>query len=151
MDLTFRTEQGKLNIRVAAVIIKNGKILLEKDEQHGFYGFIGGRVMFGETAEHAIERELTEELGEKPRIIRPLYVAQNLFAMDSCRYHEIGFYFLAEVSQSLYDRGTFKNLDGKNIFCWLDLYELSSVKIVPEYIKNRLNDLPDGVEIITAD
>lgn len=151
MDLTFVSEQGKLNIRVAAVIMQKGKILLEKDETHGFYAFPGGRVKFGETADKAIERELTEEIGEKPCIIRPLYVAQGLFELDGCKYHELCFYFLADVSQNLFDKGSFKNNDGENKFYWMDICDISSYNVVPKYIKEHLKKLPDNLELILTD
>lgn len=151
MDLTFESEQGKLNIRVAAVIIQNGKILLEKCEGYDFYGFAGGRVKLGEPVELAIERELEEEFGEKPHIIRPLYVAQNFFELNGQKYHEIAFFFLAEVSQNLVDKTSFKTLDGVNSFYWFDTDHISSLNIVPIYIKNHLNDLPNNVEIIISD
>lgn len=149
MDLTINTELGKLNVRVAAVIIHNGKVLLEKSDNNDYYGFIGGRVKFGETAEQAIARELNEELGELSHIIRPLYVTQNLFEINGCKYHEIGFYFLAAVSQRLIDKNAFESNDGKNICYWLDIDKLSTVKVVPEYIASNLTNLPQSVELIT--
>lgn len=151
MDLTFDVNGGKYNVRVVAVIKHNGKVLLEKSEEFGFYAFPGGRVKFGETAEQAIVREVLEEFGEKPVSVRPLYVAQNLFEMGGIKFHELGFYFLVEVSDKLYQKGDFKNLDGANTFYWLDADKLQHEKVVPVYVKNNINNLPQTVQLVAID
>lgn len=149
MDLTLTTEQGKLNIRVAAVILYNGKILIEKNDRVTFAVCPGGRVMFGETAEHAIERELTEEFGEKPHIIRPLYVHQNFFDMDGYKYHELCFFFLAEVSQNICNKQTMRNLNGRSRFTWVGIDELSNMEFFPVFLKQSVSNLPKQVTFVT--
>lgn len=149
MDLTLTTEIGKLNVRVAAVKLYDGKILVEKGDNANFSVCLGGRVMFGETVEHAIERELTEELGEKPRIIRPLYVHQNFFDMDGFDYHELCFFFLAEVPQSICQKQTFRNLNGKSSFTWVSTDELTNTDFFPTFLKQSVNNLPEKTVFVT--
>lgn len=61
MDLTFRTEQGRFNYRVCAVMIHDGKLLAMHDERSPYYDLPGGRVELHETAEHAVLQKIREE------------------------------------------------------------------------------------------
>jgi len=55
------------NIIVDAIIIRNNKVLLARrskiEDESGKWSFPGGRVDKGELLEHALARELKEELG----------------------------------------------------------------------------------------
>ena len=63
MDLSFTFENQKFNYRVCAVILSGNRILAMHDERSPYYYLPGGRVTMGETAEHAVLRELREETG----------------------------------------------------------------------------------------
>lgn len=148
MDLTLLTTQGKLNIRVAAVILSDGKILVEQGMRANYAVCPGGRIMFGETAEQAIERELLEELGEKPRVIRPLYVHQNFFETDGAKCHELCFFFLVEVAQSMRAKQTMDNLNGTSSFKWVDVAKLPDMNFYPTFLKQSVNNLPQHLTLI---
>lgn len=72
----------------------------------------GGRVELGETAEHAVVREVQEELCVTTKVIRPLWLNQAFFTedVDKLNYHELCLYFLMDISEIRY---SFK---GKQIF-----------------------------------
>ena len=91
MDVSFKTNDGKFNYRVCAVMINNGRILAMHDERSPYYYLPGGRVEMGETAEHAVVREVQEELNITPKIIRPLWLNQAFFRedVDGQNYHEL--------------------------------------------------------------
>ena len=61
-DLTVALTGGRLNIRVAAIIRDQDKILVSKWPD-GTISLVGGRVAYGETTQAAISREVTEETG----------------------------------------------------------------------------------------
>lgn len=92
MDISFKTELGKFNYRVCAVIIHENKVLVMKDNHANYYYLPGGRVQFNETAEKAVLRELKEEINIDAEIVRPLYFNQNFFHEETLKidYHEIG-------------------------------------------------------------
>ena len=54
---------------VAGVIIRNGEVLLVRD-RYGFWAGVGGWIEAGEHPEHALIRELREELGVEGEITR---------------------------------------------------------------------------------
>ena len=68
MDLTLDVGEYKLNVRAAAVIIHNNKILMHKNVNKDHYGLIGGRVEIGESSEETVKREIKEELNKEIEI-----------------------------------------------------------------------------------
>ena len=84
------------------MIISENKILAMHDERSPYFYLPGGRVTMGETAEHAVIREVYEELGITPKIVRPLWLNQAFFTedVDNLRYHELCIYFLMDISEA---------------------------------------------------
>ena len=80
----------------------NNKILAMHDERSPYFYLPGGRVQMGETAEHAVVREVEEELNITPKIIRPLWLNQSFFTedVDKLNYHEICIYYLMDISET---------------------------------------------------
>jgi ADP-ribose pyrophosphatase YjhB (NUDIX family) len=58
-----------------------------------FHRPLGGHVEFGEYAEHAVRRELLEEIGQSLSAVRLLAVLENIFDWEGSRAHEIVFVF----------------------------------------------------------
>ena len=155
MDLTFRTEQGPFNYRVCAVMIHDGKLLAMHDERSPYYYLPGGRVELHETAEHAVLREIREELEVEARISRPLWLGQNFFEEDVNheKYHELCLYFLMDISETdLLEKGrtfTLYERHHTHTFEWLDFEQLKSEYIYPQFIKEKIFCLPENFEILT--
>lgn len=156
MDISYTTGTDKFNYRVAAVIISNEKILVMKDERSPYFYLPGGRVQMWETAEHAILRELDEELHIKnPEIVRPLWLVQNFFTedVDKLNYHEICIYFLMDISKTdLLNKGDrFTLYEGRHIhnFEWLSFDDLQTSYFYPGFLKKEIYNLPDYFTIRT--
>lgn len=81
-DLTVDIDDGILNIRVGAIIMRNNKILMVGNERSDYFYSVGGRIKFGETAEEAVVREVFEETGVKLEVERLGYVHENFFVGD---------------------------------------------------------------------
>lgn len=54
MDLTLKTDRGLFNHRVAAVIVKDNKLLAQKNTETNEYYLVGGRIEFKESSEEAL-------------------------------------------------------------------------------------------------
>jgi 8-oxo-dGTP pyrophosphatase MutT (NUDIX family) len=149
MDISFKVENGKFNYRVCAMMINNGKILAMRDDRSPFYYLPGGRVGMGETAEEAVIREVGEELGVTPKIIRPLWLNQAFFTedVDKLRYHELCIYFLMDISYTdLLSRGEqFSSMEGNRThhFEWLALDRLKDEYFYPIFLKKEIHNLPE--------
>ncbi|WP_236682977.1 MULTISPECIES: NUDIX domain-containing protein [unclassified Streptococcus] len=79
MDITFATDKGRFNYRVAGIIINDNRLLVIREE-HSPYAYLpGSRVQFGETLESAINREIEEEVGLESITLRPLWLSQSFF------------------------------------------------------------------------
>ena len=149
MDISFKVENGKFNYRVCAMMINNGKILAMRDDRSPFYYLPGGRVGMGETAEEAVIREVGEELGVTPKIIRPLWLNQAFFTedVDKLRYHELCIYFLMDISDTdLLSRGEqFSSTEGNRThhFEWLALDRLKDEYFYPIFLKKEIHNLPE--------
>ena len=153
MDITFVSGNDKFNYRVCAMIISDGKILAMHDERSPYYYLPGGRVVLGETAEHAVIREVQEELGVTPKIVRPLWLNQAFFTedVDNLHYHEICIYFLMDITDTdLLTRGkqfTSKEGHRTHTFEWLEFDRLKDEYFYPIFLKKDIFNLPNEFTI----
>ncbi len=155
MDITYTAGQEKFNYRVCAVMISGNKILAMHDERSPYFYLPGGRVKMGETAECAVIREVEEELGVTPKIVRPLWLNQGFFTedVDGLNYHELCIYFLTDISETgLHDIGErFTVNEGKHVhtFEWLPFERLRDEYFYPVFLKESIFDLPRHFELRT--
>ena len=82
-DMTVPCDNGLINIRVGAVIMKDGRFLMVGNERADYLYSVGGRVRFGETAEEAVVREVYEETGIRMEIDRLGFIHENYFYGDA--------------------------------------------------------------------
>ena len=147
MDITYVSNRKKFNYRVCAIIISNNKILAMHDERSPYFYLPGGRVQMGETAEHAVVREVEEELNITPKIIRPLWLNQSFFTedVDKLNYHEICIYYLMDISETgLLEKGErFTLNEGHHIhdFEWLAFERLQDEYFYPIFLKTNIYNL----------
>lgn len=90
----------KINVRVYAIIIKDGKVLALHEEYVGeqLMKFPGGGLEFGESVLQCVQRELEEELNIKVKNIEHLYTQED-FLVSKFRNSEqlLSIYYLAEM------------------------------------------------------
>lgn len=155
MDITFKTEEGRFNYRVCAIILNEGKILAMHDDRSPYYYLPGGRVQLHETAEAAALRELKEELSIDAKILRPLWLNQGFFVEDvnGEKFHELCIYFLMDVSGTgLLQRGErFTQQEGGRThkFEWLAFERLQDEYFYPLFLKKEIFNLPKGLTMMT--
>ena len=109
----------------------------------------------GETAEHAVVREVEEELNIKAKIVRPLWLNQGFFTedVDKLNYHEICLYFLMDGSETelLEKGGRFTIYEGQHThdFEWLEFERLQEEYFYPIFIKAEIFNLPEHLMLRT--
>ena len=147
MDISFVSGQDKFNYRVCAILLSGNKVLAMHDERSPYYYLPGGRVRMGETAEHAVVREVEEELRIRPTILRPLWLNQSFFKedVDHLNYHEICIYYLMDISQTeIMEKGErFTLHEGHHLhdFEWLAFERLRDEYFYPLFLKTDIYHL----------
>ena len=153
MDISFICGNEKFNYRVCAMMISENKILAMHDDRSPYFYLPGGRVAMGETAENAVIREVQEELGITPKIIRPLWLNQAFFTedVDNLHYHELCLYYLMDVSDTgLLEKGNkFTSTEGHRThsFEWLEFDRLKDEYFYPLFLKKDIFNLPNKLTI----
>ena len=153
MDISFVSGREKFNYRVCAVMISDGKLLAMHDERSPYFYLPGGRVQMGETCEHAVIREVEEELNVTAKILRPLWLNQGFFTedVDQLRYHELCVYYLMDISGTdLLSRGerfTLREGAHTHDFEWLAFDRLRDEYFYPVFLKTAIFQLPDHLTI----
>ena len=157
MDISFKTDYGKFNFRVTAVIVQNQKLLIMKDATVEGWYLPGGRVHAGETVEQAIERELKEEIGLPLEVVRPLWFNQSFFTAyySGEKMHEISVYFLVNGNNKLLlNRGESFTLleqgECDHTFKWINFSDLKNEFFNPPFLKEKIFDLPKTLTILTT-
>lgn len=144
MDLSINIEEYRLNIRAAAVIIHNNKILVHRNMKSDHYALIGGRVEIGEPSDETVKREILEETGKKIEITGYIGTIENFFEMKGPKYHEIMFVHQVEFidKKDKEIQTTLTNVEGKDYlqYEWIDINKIQEYKILPETIKGILKE-----------
>ncbi len=151
MDISLRCEEGWFNLRTAAIIIHEGRILTLRDEGIDHDYLPGGRIHLRESAEDALRRELREELDIPLPENRLVFVAESFFTFQGIPCHEVCFYHLMDAPAELLLRGEgFTRVEDGEIhhFHWLTFDELKQTTVFPLFLRERIRSLPDAPEHI---
>ncbi|QQK06887.1 NUDIX hydrolase [Miniphocaeibacter halophilus] len=154
MDIEIKVKESRFNYRVGAIILNNNKILFMKDGKGDYYYLPGGRVKLHETSEEAIKREIKEELKIDVEIERPLWLVENFFVEDvkKEKHHELGIYFLINIKDNGITKKNkfivYENNNKKLEYTWLSFESLKNEYLYPEFIKERIFNLPKTMELI---
>ncbi len=142
--ITFRKGNFKFTFRVAAVIIRDGHVLLQHAEQQGHWFLTGGRAELRESTAETITREM-----------RVLWVVENFFELAEILHHELGLYFLVSIPDDAYLSNpgqsfikTDADAGAELIFQWHPLDKLAAAPLYPSFLQEALKSLPEGTEHI---
>lgn len=154
-DMCVPCGDGLLNLRVGAIIVKDGKLLMAGNDRSDYLYSVGGRIQFGETAEEAVMREVREETGVNLPVKRLAFVHENYFYGDAPTnrgklIYELSFYFImgvpddfAPVSASFTEDGVSEHLR------WVT--PDTPLTIYPAFFRTKALAPPDGVTYFRND
>ena len=155
MDITIDVEDYRLNVRAAAVIIHNNKILVHKNQNSDHYALIGGRVELGEASSETVKREAIEEIGKEIDVTGYIGTVENFFEANEKKYHEILFIHKAEFHEEKDKQlqTTLKNIEGKDYlqYEWLDISKIEQYPLLPKITKEMLKENKFPVHKINID
>ncbi len=154
-DLTLPVEDGLLNLRVGAILRKDGKLLMVGNARNDYYYSVGGRVQFGETTEQAIVREVEEETGVRLAVDRLGFVEENFFYSDSPYkqgklVYELSFYFYMKTPSDFEPVCRSFTEDGNSEYLiWVS--PDTEKTIYPRFFRTELADPKPWVRHIVSD
>ena len=146
-DWIFTTEEYICDLRAAAVLVKDNKILVQRDKDGNEYALPGGHVKIGETLEAGLIRETMEEMGVQIECKKLLWSEECFWEWNGRQAHNISFYYLIEVCNGfeIPDTGEFvSQKDNCNVVIgWMPIEQIQNVTIYPEFLKEEIYHL-DG-------
>ena len=103
-DMCVPCGDGFINIRVGAIILKDGRFLMVRNHLLDYFYSVGGRIKFGETAQEAVVREVFEETGVLMEVdhlgfIEEIYYIADVPSKIGKEIYEIGYYFYMKVPE----------------------------------------------------
>ncbi len=151
-DILFKEEDFVFSYRVGGILIRNGRILLQKPKNDD-YAIIGGHVSRMETGAEALKREFWEELHARIAVDRLMAVGEVFFAWGNRPCHQIGLYYLVHLSEAgIPAEGTVRGYDeaGRERtdleYRWVPLEELKAgIKVYPEELIPYLAARHEGI------
>ena len=141
-DMTLPCGGGLVNLRVGAIILRNGRFLMSRNDRDAYLYSVGGRIQFGETAEQAIVREVEEETGIRLEVDRLGFVHENYYIMDippnvGKPVYELCFYFYMKVPANFEPVGETYTSDGlRETLEWVEPDD--SRKLYPAFFRKEL-------------
>ncbi len=122
----------KIDFGVKALIVRDGKFLVMHNNgvKDDLWELPGGRMKFGETAEHTLERELMEETGLKGKAIRLL----DTWDLIRDNYQITGIIYLCSLEEGEvtlsdeHDAYKWLNADGGSLDSVYDIFKSKMMK-----------------------
>ena len=151
--LSFVVGANRFNYRTAAIIIRDGHVLVCREDDDDYVMLPGGRVEMGETSHSAIIREIAEELHATGNIGPLVYTVENFFEREGQRFHELAAYYRVDLPPDFPFRAegvAFETFDEGHLlrFSWLPLTgpALREANLLPRWMIDRLARLPPATE-----
>ena len=155
-DMCVPCENGLINLRVGAIIMKDGKLLMVGNRGRPEYLYsVGGRIKFGETAEDAVRREVCEETGVRLEVDRLGFVHENYFFGDADSnweklIYEISFFFYMKVPEDFSPACSSFTEDGHEEFLqWIT--PDAPIRYYPAFFREALIHPENGVKHFVTD
>lgn len=154
-DMMVVCDDGIINVRVGAIILKNGNFLMVGNTRCDYLYSVGGRIKFGETAEEAIKREVYEETGVEMEIDRLGFIHENYFLGDSPAkkgklVYEISFFFYMKVPDNFSPKcDSFTEENTVEYLKWVSPDDEQTM--YPDFFRTELREPQSGVKHFVTD
>jgi ADP-ribose pyrophosphatase YjhB (NUDIX family) len=145
--ITFEEDHIRFTNRIVGIAYDGDRVLLHRAITDDFWALPGGRAELLETAAETLRREMREEMNEDVEVERLVWIAENFFEHNGRAHHEIGFYFLMQLSPDSPLRQKAEPFYGQEgdlriVFEWFPVETLEQVHVFPRFLRTGLKDLP---------
>lgn len=148
--LSFPVGGTRFNYRVAGVALRDGHVLVCREDDDDYCMLPGGRVEMGEPSDLALVREIAEELAMAVEVGTLLFTSESFYGRVGERFHELGFIYAIELPEDIGPGGVQPFLvredEGHLLqFSWLPLEgpDLTEARLLPPWLPERLRALPE--------
>lgn len=144
-DWIFRTDKYICDLRTVGVLVRDGKLLVQRDRDGSEYALPSGHVKIGETTADGLVREYKEETRADIKVEKLLWTEECFWEWNGTQAHNIAFYYLIELADGsdIPDTGEFvpheDNCDV--VLGWMPIEKLVDVTIYPDFIKEQIHNL----------
>jgi ADP-ribose pyrophosphatase YjhB (NUDIX family) len=149
-DWLFTSDEYICDLRTVAVLVQDGKILVQRERNGNEYALPGGHVKIGETLEDGLIRETLEEMGVRIECKHILWSEECFWEWNGKQAHNIAFYYLVELCEKLDipDNGEFvSHKDNCNVVIgWMPIQKLKEITIYPEFLKEEIYRLDEPMK-----
>lgn len=149
-DWLFSSEDYICDVRTAGLLVRDGKILLQREAGGNEYALPGGHIKIGETLEAGLVREYMEETGAVIRCRRLLWSEECFWNWDGRQAHNIAFYYLVALEEGadIPDTGEFiSHKDNCNVLLgWLPVEMIENITVYPSFLKEEIDHLDDPIK-----
>ena len=149
-DWLFKGDNYICNFRSVGVLIKDNKILVQRDIDGSVYALPGGHVKIGESSIAALIREYEEETGATIICDRLIWIEECFWEWNKKMTNTVAFYYLIHLCDDtdIPDNGEFvSQKDNCNVVLgWIPLHKLNSLTIYPSFLKEKIFSIGESTE-----
>jgi 8-oxo-dGTP pyrophosphatase MutT (NUDIX family) len=146
MHLEIVSDASAFKVRAAALIVRDGRVLLNRTQRSDAWMLPGGTGEFGESAEETLRRELREELRADAAVKRLLWFVEHFFDLEGRRWHQLLWIYEAALPDDCEvvraETWESPHADGVDRFRWARFAELRSLRVLPGFLAGAVADLP---------
>jgi len=153
-DWNFIDDKAVCNFRSAGILVRNNKVLVQREKDGIEYAFPGGHVIVGETSEQSLKREYLEETGATINIEKLIWIEECFWNWGNKEAHTIAFYYLISLEEStaISDDYFASQKDNCNVVLeWVTVEKLKQLIFYPDFAKNKMQNLSGNIEHFITD
>ena len=149
-DWIFHIGDYVCDVRAAGLLVRDGKVLLQRDKGGSEYALPGGHIRMGETTEEALIREYKEETGADILCERMLWTEECFWERQGRKAHNLTFYYLISLKDinALPDCGAFlpQKDNPEVVVGWMPVADIQNITLYPEFLKSEIGCLDGPVK-----
>lgn len=149
MDIRIHSPEVEFTLRVAALILDQGRLLIVKHKDYDCTYTIGGKVKLNETASEAVIRETYEETGHLLSVDRLVFVQERFYGTEEGKHHEVTFFYLMKSNGCRMEANVCTDQRREKLL-WVPVEELEAAKLVPKFLQSALLDLTQDITHIVS-
>ena len=148
-DWFFKDEKNICNFRTVGVLIRRGKILLQRDKDGHEYALPGGHVKINEISQQSLIREYKEETNADIVCERLIWVEESFWKWEDHNASTIAFYYLIKLTDDagIPDGYCESQKDNCNVvFEWVPIQDLGKLTVYPRFLVEKAGNISNSIE-----